>query len=101
MSGPAAELACRLARDAEAVCRHYLSSGRRNGRYWIVGDAMNTPGRSLYVRLNGPDSGPGAAGKWTEYVAPRVMLRPGDRALLRRRSTAPAQHNLSTLGRVA
>lgn len=60
MSGPAAELACRLARDAEAVCRHYLSRGRRNGRYWIVGDAMNTPGRSLY---NGPDSGPGAAGK--------------------------------------
>jgi hypothetical protein len=66
MSGPAAELACRLARDAEAVCRHYLSRGRRNGRYWIVGDAMNTPGRSLYVRLNGPDSGPGAAGKWTD-----------------------------------
>jgi Toprim domain-containing protein len=66
MSGSAAELACRLARDAEAVCRHYLSRGRRNGRYWIVGDAMNTPGRSLYVRLNGPDSGPGAAGKWTD-----------------------------------
>jgi len=66
MSGPAAELARRLARDAEAVCRHYLSRGRRNGRYWIVGDAMNTPGRSLYVRLHGPDSGPGAAGKWTD-----------------------------------
>ncbi|MGE5268878.1 MAG: toprim domain-containing protein [Thiohalocapsa sp.] len=66
MSGPAAELACRLARDAEAVCRHYLSRGRRNGRYWIVGDAMNTPGRSLYVRLDGPDSGPGAAGKFTD-----------------------------------
>jgi hypothetical protein len=27
---------------------------------------MNTPGRSLYVRLTGPDSGPGAAGKWTD-----------------------------------
>jgi hypothetical protein len=58
----AADLARRLARDAEAVCRHYLSKGRRSGRYWIVGDVQNTPGRSLYVRLAGPDYGPGAAG---------------------------------------
>ena len=36
------------------------------GRYWVIGDVMNTPGRSLYVRLTGPDSGPGAAGKWTD-----------------------------------
>jgi hypothetical protein len=62
----AADLARRLARDAEAVCHHYLSKGRRSGRYWIVGDAQNTPGRSLYVRLSGPDYGPGAAGKWTD-----------------------------------
>jgi len=62
----AADLARRLARDAEAVCRHYLSKGRRSGRYWIVGDVQNTPGRSLYVRLSGPDYGPGAAGKWTD-----------------------------------
>ena len=27
----ASELANRLARDAEAVCRHYLSAGRREG----------------------------------------------------------------------
>src|SRR5439155_722592 len=62
----AADLALRLARDAEAVCRHYLSNGCRSGRYWIAGDAMNTRGRSLYVRLQGPDYGPGAAGKWTD-----------------------------------
>jgi hypothetical protein len=62
----AAELAHRLARDAEAVCRHYLSNGHRSGHYWIVGDVRNTPGRSLYVRLQGPDYGPGAAGKWTD-----------------------------------
>jgi Toprim domain-containing protein len=62
----AADLARRLARDAEAVCRHYLSNGHRQGRYWVIGDVMNTPGRSLYVRLTGPDSGPGAAGKWTD-----------------------------------
>jgi hypothetical protein len=62
----AAEIACRLAQNAEAVCRHYLSNGRREGRYWIVGDVANTPGRSLYVRLFGPLSGKGAAGKWTD-----------------------------------
>ena len=66
MSGPASELARRLARDAEAVCRHYLSHGHRQGRYWIVGDVRNTPGRSLYVRLHGPLSGRGAAGHWTD-----------------------------------
>jgi hypothetical protein len=62
----AAELAHRLARSAEAVCRYYLSNGHREGRYWIVGDVANTPGRSLYVRLYGPLSGKGAAGKWTD-----------------------------------
>ena len=62
MASQAADLARCLARDAEAVCRHYLSNGRRRGRYWVVGDVTNTPGRSLYVRLTGPDSGKGAAG---------------------------------------
>ena len=66
MSSQAAELAHRLARDAEAVCRHYLSNGRREGRYWLIGDVANTPGRSLFVRLTGPESGKGAAGKWTD-----------------------------------
>src|SRR5580704_4548397 len=66
MISQAGDLARRLARDAEAVCRHYLSNGQRCGRYWVAGDVMNTPGRSLYVRLQGPESGPGAAGKWTD-----------------------------------
>lgn len=66
MRHDAAELAHRLAREAEAVCRHYLSNGRREGRYWLVGDVRNTPGRSLFVRLKGPESGKGAAGKWTD-----------------------------------
>lgn len=68
MSSPAADLAQRLARDAEAVCRHYLPNGRRAGRYWLVGDVAGTPGRSLYVRLSGPanDAGAGSAGKWTD-----------------------------------
>ena len=66
MSDTASDLARRLARDAEAVCRHYLPAGRREGRYWLVGDVENSPGRSLYVRLRGAESGKGAAGKWTD-----------------------------------
>lgn len=62
----ASDLAQRLGRQAEAVCRHYLSNGRRQGRYWLVGDVQNTPGRSMFVRLVGPASGKGAAGKWTD-----------------------------------
>lgn len=57
----ASELASRLARDTEAVCRHYLCAGRRAGNYWIVGDVANSKGRSLYVRLTGS-----RAGKWTD-----------------------------------
>jgi hypothetical protein len=69
MPRDASELARRLARDAEAVCRHYLSKGRRQGRHWTVGDVRNTPGRSMFVRLSGPDCGPGAAGRWTDAAS--------------------------------
>jgi hypothetical protein len=63
---PAAELAQMLARQAEAVCRYYLPAGRREGRYWLVGDVHNTPGRSLFVRLTGGGTGKGAAGRWQD-----------------------------------
>ena len=66
MARDASELAHCLARNAEAVCKHYLSNGRREGRYWLVGDVQNSPGRSMFVRLTGPQSGKGAAGKWTD-----------------------------------
>ena len=66
MRSDVAELACRLAREAEAVCRHYLSNGRRSGNYWQVGDVRNTAGRSMFVRLTGDVSGKRAAGKWTD-----------------------------------
>ncbi|NTA50662.1 DNA primase [Agrobacterium tumefaciens] len=62
----ASDLAVRLGRSAEAVCHHYLSSGRRAGRYWLVGDPQNSPGRSMFVRLTGSETGKGAAGKWTD-----------------------------------
>jgi hypothetical protein len=57
----ASDLADRLVQDAEAVCRHYLSAGRRAGNYWLVGDVGNNKGRSLYVHLVGP-----RAGRWTD-----------------------------------
>lgn len=66
MTRDASELSHRLGRQAEAVCREYLSAGRRQGRYWMVGDVHNTPGRSMFVRLVGPESGKGAVGKWTD-----------------------------------
>lgn len=72
-----------LAGNAEGVCRAYLSKGRREGSYWIVGDLQNNPGRSLFVRLTGPASGPGAAGKFTEHVAYYVefhIIRMGPQA---------------------
>lgn len=62
----ASDLSRSLSRHAETVCRHYLRAGRKEGRYWLVGDTSGTPGRSLYVRLAGPDYGKGAAGKWTD-----------------------------------
>jgi hypothetical protein len=66
MESPARTLSSSLAEHVEAVCKHYLSNGRRCGNYWIVGDVNNNAGRSLYVRLKGPLSGKGARGKWTD-----------------------------------
>jgi hypothetical protein len=65
MPGDASDLANRLAEHCEAVCRFYLSNGRREGRYWLVGDTENSPGRSLYVRLASNDPLK-PAGKWTD-----------------------------------
>lgn len=76
-----------LAENAESVCRAYLPAGRREGSYWIVGDLQNNPGRSLFVRLTGPASGPGAAGKFTDGATGEhgdlldiIRERPGSRA---------------------
>ncbi|BBB12924.1 MULTISPECIES: toprim domain-containing protein [Sphingomonadaceae] len=63
-SSRAAELSERLAQNAQAVCRHYLPAGRREGRYWMVGDIAGSPGRSLYVRLFETERG--AVGNWVD-----------------------------------
>jgi len=69
MESPARTLSSGLAENVEAVCRHYLSNGRRCGNYWVVGDVNNNAGRSLYVRLKGPLSGKGARGRWTDAAS--------------------------------
>ena len=58
----AAAVAAALGARAEEVCRRYLPHGRRQGRYWTVGDARGARGRSLFVRL----APPGVPGKWTD-----------------------------------
>ena len=55
MPRDASELAHRLAREAEAVCRHYLSNGRREGRIGSSANAQHT-GPLMFVRLKGPES---------------------------------------------
>jgi hypothetical protein len=90
-----------LAENAESVCRAYLPAGRREGSYWIVGDLQNNPGRSLFVRLTGPVSGPGAAGKFTEHVAARIMLRLRFWSLFCCGFRGAGQHNLSAAGGVS
>lgn len=66
MEHPASAIARDLAAQAERLCRLYLSNGRREGSYWLVGDVANTPGRSLFVRLRATPDGSGRAGKWTD-----------------------------------
>ena len=101
MSTQISDLARRLAERAEAVCRHYLSNGRRSGNYWLVGEVNNTLGRCLFVRLAGRQSGRAVAGKRIEYVAARIMLRICDWVLSHRRLTAPTQHHASAVREVA
>ncbi len=64
LSTRAGELSERLAQNVQAVCRHYLPNGRREGRYWMVGDVAGAPGRSLYVRLH--ETGRGRIGNWVD-----------------------------------
>ena len=58
----ATEIAAALSIRAEDVCRRYLPRGRRQGRYWTIGDTSGAKGRSLFVRL----APPGIPGKWTD-----------------------------------
>jgi len=86
-------LADALARQALAVCRYYLPSGRKQGRYWICGDVYGNPGRSLFVRISGR-----RAGKWCDAATGEygdlldlIML---NRGLSFRDALAEARHFL-------
>ena len=80
-----ADIAAALGARAEAVCRHYLPQGRKQGRYWVAGNLDGARGRSLFIRLTGP----GAPGKWTDAATGEH----GDLIdLIRHRIGAPTLH---------
>ena len=58
----ATQIASALSTRAEDVCRRYLPRGRKQGRYWTIGDTSGAKGCSLFVRL----APPGIPGKWTD-----------------------------------
>lgn len=89
----ASQLANRLARDAEAVCRHDLSPARRAGNYWIVGAIANRSDKSLYVHLSGPRAGRSTDAATDEY---RDLLDLAREAC--GWSTVSTQQNVSTRG---
>lgn len=66
MSKDTNEITRLLSRHALAVCQTYLPNGRKTGNHWIIGNLSGDKGRSMHVRLHGPDYGPGAAGKWAD-----------------------------------
>lgn len=63
----ASEISRALAEQAEAFCRSWLPAGRKIGNYWIVGNKLGDPGRSLAVRLK-PSAGR-KPGKWTDHAS--------------------------------
>ena len=66
LPSPAAELARLLSEKAERVCRHYLSTGRRCGHYWALGDVSEYAGTLALRPPARPEFGKGAAGKWCD-----------------------------------
>lgn len=85
------EWACRLAREAEAVCRHSPSNHKGERRDWLLGGVHNRPGRSLFGWRR--DSHRIPAGKWSQHGVRRMMVRVCDCGCLtddRQRLSKPA-----------
>ena len=75
----ASALAAALAARAEQVCAPLSPRrGRKQGRYWTVGDVHGTEGRSLYVRTNASNA---------LATAPRLVERPNERLTITRRAS--------------
>ena len=91
MPSHAADLARRLARNAEAVCRHYLSNGHREGRYWLVGDVANTPGPQPVRPLERPGPWQGRR-RQMDRRRHRRAWRPSGPHRAQPRSRPPARH---------
>lgn len=98
MRRDAFERACRLAREAETVCRHSRSNAKRELRDWLLGNVHNRPRRS-FLRLH--DSPKGPAGKWTGQGARWMMVRVCAWVLSHRRSTASPRPAASVVREVA
>ena len=82
----AIEIAATLSVRAADVCRRYLPRGRKQGRYWTVGDTNSAKGRSLFVRLTPPS----IPEKWTDAATNKhgdlldlIRLRTGGASLRR------------------
>lgn len=58
------ELSERLAREAEAVAKHLLPNGKREGREWRCGSLAGDEGKSLGVHLAGDK-----AGVWADFAS--------------------------------
>jgi len=59
----AKEVAQKLADQAEAVCRHLLPNGRKEGQEWTVGGVDGERGQSLKIHLSGVKSG-----VWSDFA---------------------------------
>lgn len=99
MRRDAFEWACRLAREAEAVCRHSRSDGKRERCDWLLGDVHNRPGRSLFGWRRESHRGP--AGKRSQHGVRRMMVRVCAWVPSHRRSTASQQPAASAVREVA
>ena len=82
----ATEIAATLSVRAADVCRRYLPRGRKQGRYWTVGDTNGAKGRSRLCALGFP----GIPEKWTGaatnkhgYLLDLIRLRTGGASLRR------------------
>ena len=67
------DLNAMLAADIEAVCRHYLPNGKRNGHYWQVGSTAGEEGASLRINLAGR-----WRGRWRDWANPKDRGSPLD-----------------------
>ena len=59
----AREISALLAGQAEALCRHLLPGGHRDGAEWRCGSVQGESGKSLGVHLTGAK-----AGVWSDFA---------------------------------